>query len=156
MRETSISSFLPIHRKHEALEALFLAGRRLLLQILRFGLVGASATATLALAYYYFISADLLTPFLANLAAYGIAFSISFLGHRYWTFGDARKPRRSVHTILRFLAVSLAGLATNSAAVLLLVNLAGLPDWTPLIVFVGFTPVLTFLLHRFWVFYSLK
>jgi hypothetical protein len=31
-----------------------------------------------------------------------------------------------------------------------------LPDWTPLIVIVGMTPIFTFLLNRFWVFYTLR
>ncbi|MGF1620247.1 MAG: GtrA family protein [Rhodomicrobiaceae bacterium] len=156
MRETAISSFPPVSRGNQAWEALSLAARHLLFQLARFGLVGVCATATLAVAYYYFISTSMFTPFFANLAAYAIAFFVSFLGHRYWTFGDAEKGGRNAHAVWRFLAVSLSGLAVNSTAVLILVNALALPDWTPLIVFVGFTPVLTFLLNRFWVFYALK
>jgi putative flippase GtrA len=156
LRETAISSFPPISRGNQALEALSLAARHLVLQLVRFGLVGICATATLAVAYYYIISTSMFTPFFANLAAYGIAFSVSFVGHRSWTFGDAEKGGRNAHAVWRFLAVSLSGLAVNSAAVLILVNALALPDWTPLIVFVGFTPVVTFLLNRFWVFYALK
>jgi len=126
------------------------------LQLARFGLVGVCATATLGAAYYYFIASGIFTPFSANLAAYAIACSVSFLGHRYWTFGDAERGGRNSHAVWRFLAVSLSGLAVNSAAVLILVNTLALPDWTPLIVFIGFTPILTFLFNRFWVFYALK
>jgi len=126
------------------------------LRITRFGLVGISATATLSAAYMSFVSLELLTPFLANLVAYLIAFAVSFLGHRHWTFGDAEKGGRNAYAIFRFLAVSLTALAINSAAVLLLVNHLALPVWTPLIVFIGVTPLFTFLMNRFWVFFTLR
>jgi putative flippase GtrA len=132
------------------------AARYWIHQIMRFGMVGSAATLTHAGVYYYLVAGKVLTPLLANFAAYVVAFSISFLGHRHWTFGDARKDRRNNYAIFRFLSVSLSGLAINSAAVLLLVNLLRLPDWTPLFVIVGMTPIFTFLLNRFWVFYTLR
>ena len=139
-----------------SLRRLIEAGRYWISQLMRFGMVGGAATLTHAGVYYYLVAGKLLTPLLANFAAYAVAFSVSFIGHRHWTFGDARKDRRNNYAIFRFLSVSLSGLAINSAAVLLLVNLLRLPDWTPLIVIVGMTPIFTFLLNRFWVFYTLK
>lgn len=139
-----------------SLRRLIEAGRYWISQLMRFGMVGGAATLTHAGVYYYLVAGKVLTPLLANFAAYAVAFSISFLGHRHWTFGDARKDRRNNYAIFRFLSVSLSGLAINSAAVLLLVNLLRLPEWTPLIVIVGMTPIFTFLLNRFWVFYTLK
>jgi putative flippase GtrA len=132
------------------------AGRYWAYQLMRFGTVGGAATLTHAGVYYYLAAGELLTPFLANFAAYAVAFSISFIGHRHWTFGDARRDRRNNYAIFRFLSVSLSGLAINSTAVLLFVNLLGWPHWTPLIVIVGITPIFTFLLNRFWVFYTLR
>ena len=139
-----------------SLRRLIEAGRYWIHQIMRFGIVGGAATLTHAGVYYYLVAGKLLTPLLANFAAYAVAFSVSFIGHRHWTFGDARKDRRNNYAIFRFLSVSLSGLAINSAAVLLLVNFLRLPEWTPLIVIVGMTPIFTFLLNRFWVFYTLK
>jgi putative flippase GtrA len=139
-----------------SLRRLIEAGRYWIHQIMRFGMVGGAATLTHAGVYYYLVAGKLLTPLLANFAAYAVAFSVSFIGHRHWTFGDARKDRRNNYAIFRFLSVSLSGLAINSAAVLLLVNFLRLPEWTPLIVIVGMTPIFTFLLNRFWVFYTLK
>ena len=125
--------------------------RYLIFQLMRFGLVGMLATATHGTAYFYFVTAELLTPVMANFAAYAIAFSLSFIGHRYWTFGDTRSGR-DPYALLRFLTVSLSGLGVNTAAVLVLVTYFQLPAWTPLIVIVGVTPVCTFLFSRFWVF----
>jgi putative flippase GtrA len=138
------------------LDQLIETTRYWIFQLMRFGTVGGLATATHAGVYLYIVTANLLAPILANFAAYALAFAVSFVGHRRWTFGDAPKGGRNNTAVFRFLSVSLSGLALNSAAVLLLVNYFRLPDWTPLLVIVGVTPVFSFLLNRFWVFYTLK
>lgn len=141
---------------HYPSQPLLAVAHRLFFQLMRFGLVGASATAIHGAAYLTFVTAQLLTPFFANLAAYAIAFTVSFLGHRYWTFGDAERGGRNNYAAFRFVAVSLSGLAFNSVAVLILINHFRFADWTPLLVIVGVTPIFTFLFNRFWVFYTLR
>jgi putative flippase GtrA len=125
-------------------------------RIARFGLVGGCATITLAIIYSALVVDRTLTPFWANIFGYIIAFAVSFLGHRFWTFGDAERGGRNNYAIFRFLIVSLSGLTLNSSAVLILHDWLRLPAWAPLIVFVFFTPLFAFFLNRFWVFYALK
>jgi len=57
-----------------------------LLTLARFGLVGVGATATHMLVAAALITHLKLNPFVANSAAFIVAFFISFLGHYFWSF----------------------------------------------------------------------
>ena len=128
---------------------------RLALQYSRFAIVGISATLTHAMAFTAFIELANLAPLIANFAAFGIAFLISFLGHFRWTFRSQTADRgwRQQRTALaRFAAVALTGLTLNSLAVVLVVNLLMLPYQYALILMVGVVPLVVFGLSKFWAF----
>lgn len=117
--------------------------------MLRFGGVGMAATATHALAYLAALA--VLAPQAANVVGFACAVLVSWLGHRYVTFRNARETPVS-QAGPRFALTTLAGFALNAGWVALTTRVLDLP--APLAV--GFivlaTPVLTYLAMRHWVF----
>ena len=87
---------------------------------------------------------------LANALGFGVAFVVSFAGHRCLSFRDARTP---VGTCLRRFAITaLAGFASNEVVFALLLRSLKLPSllalWVALMVAAG----QTFVLSRYWAF----
>lgn len=120
----------------------------LLAQLSRFGLVGLGATLVHAAVYGYAVGPAALAPLVANPLAFAVAFALSFLGHRHWTFagqGDAR-------ALPRFLATALFGLASNQLLTWLLVARLGLPPLSALAGILFVTPLLVFVLAKHWAF----
>ncbi|MFX0540888.1 GtrA family protein [Roseovarius sp. S4756] len=118
-------------------------------QILRFGLVGGTATMVHLLVGVTLIQADWL-PVLANAAAFCIAFIVSFAGHFGYTFAEGATSMRAA--LIRFVAVALAGFTANEALLsgLLSRNLLA-PSFT-LILSTGLVALATFALARKWAF----
>lgn len=119
-------------------------------QLLRFGTVGLLATAIHATVYWYLTARFNIGALLATVAGFCAAFSVSFLGHRYWTF--AHNSSGFSASLLRFLLTSLLGLCSNAYIAWLLVDRMHLPANTALLGVVFLTPLLVFVLSRFWVF----
>src|SRR5882757_11403795 len=90
----------------------------LLPQLLRFGIVGLLATATHAAIYGYAVSKTAIPPLTANPAAFAVAFAISFVGHRYWTFAEQNSER----ALPKFFATALLGFCSNQFITWLLVE----------------------------------
>lgn len=122
---------------------------RTLAGIIRFGCVGGFAMLV------HFLVVALLVPFgiaplAANVAAFIVAFQVSFIGHRQWTFG----AKKSVGQYPRMLAVSLTGFAINEALYAVLLK-SGLLDYRAALVIVLITVAAgTYIGTRFWVFKS--
>jgi len=120
-----------------------------MLQITRFTTVGLLATAT-HLGVATALMAIEWNPYLANIAAFTVAFQISFWMHLRWSFssGDARVWG----AMGKFLAVALTGFALNNA--LFFVSLTAFnirPEYSLAFILV-FVAALTFILCKFWVF----
>jgi putative flippase GtrA len=123
--------------------------RRQLIELLRFGAVGGIATLVHALGYLLALS--VLAPQAANFAGFAGAVAFSYFGHRYFSFKaqDARDARPK--SGLRFVIVSAIGYALNAGLVQMSDKVLGAPElgfWFIALV----TPVVTFLLLKFWVF----
>ena len=91
-----------------------------------------------------------LPPEIANLIGFGIAFLVSFYGHRFLSFKDARTSLAT--SFGRFIVTALAGLTTNEAVFVLLFRVF---DWAATPALVGgllFAAGQTFVLTRFWAF----
>lgn len=121
----------------------------LILQFLKFGIVGISNTL-ISFAVY----ALLLKAFgVWYVAASGIGFAVGaingFLWNRAWTFrdhvGDALTP-------VRWFVVQSCGLLGNLALVYLFVDGVGLGKLTGQVATVGIVTVLTFFANRAWTF----
>ncbi|HWU68705.1 MAG TPA: GtrA family protein [Stenotrophobium sp.] len=119
-------------------------------QVLRFGTVGLSATAIHAGVYTLLTARWHIDALPATAAAFCCAFGISFLGHRYWTF--AHNGSAFSASLLKFLCTSLLGLCSNAYIAWQLVDRMHLPASSALIGVVFLTPLLVFVLARFWVF----
>ena len=89
-------------------------------------------------------------PELANALGFGIAFFVSFAGHRLLSFKDAGT---SVGTSLgRFAVTALAGFASNEAIFVLLLRGLGMPALLALFAALVFAAGQTFVFSRFWAF----
>ncbi len=120
---------------------------KLVLQILRFGCIGAFASAV----HLAVVSACVplgLAPWLANLVGFGVAFQASYHGHRSWTFrGRDNRGSRG-----RMFLVALGGLAFNESAYLLMLRHAALDYRLSLAIVLALQAALTFVAARCWVF----
>lgn len=118
-------------------------------QISRFAIVGMAATAVHIAMALCLNGLAAIPPLRANVLAFLMAWVISYLGNRGWTF--AATTRHGV-AMPRFLAVSLAGFAVNQALVFIITDLAGQPLWMAMIPVAVIVPAVSFLLSRLWVF----
>lgn len=119
-----------------------------LAQLARFGVVGVAATATHALVYAAAVSEHALAPLVANPVAFAVAFVVSFVGHRHWTFAGQGAER----ALPKFLATALLGLASNQLLTWLLVERLQQPPLHALFGILLVTPVLVFLCSKHWAF----
>lgn len=127
---------------------------RLALQYLRFGVVGLTATAVHVGAFAALIELAGLAPLAANLAAFAVAVAVSFVGHFHWTF-RAQTARRDVavrRAFVRFALVACVGLALNSLAVFVVVDLMALSYRYAIVIMVFVVPLVVFAIAKFWVF----
>ncbi|QTD45842.1 GtrA family protein [Ottowia testudinis] len=110
--------------------------------------VGASAALTHAAVFG--LAKAWLWPELANAAGFGVAFFVSFFGHRLLSFQDAGT---SVwQSLRRFGATALLGFAVNEGVFVLLLRGFGWPSWPALIAALIVAAGQTFVLSRFWAF----
>jgi len=130
-----------------------MAQRRLFGQVLRFGAVGAAASATHVAVALILIEQVGLPIMTANGLAFAVAVLLSYIGNHSWTFARAGNHERHLP---RFIAVSLAGFAVNQAIVFATVRLAGLPYIVGILIVILVVPAFTFLLSRSWAFIELK
>ena len=122
--------------------------RTVLLQLVRYGLAGLAIT--LAAAGSYWAITDLLH--IDPMVSYGIVFlvfsGISYITHGEYSFrGHGERDRHHIR-MGRFFAINVLGFLVNQLFIWLLVKQLGGPTWWPTIPMVFLTPLLTFALHR--------
>lgn len=115
-------------------------------QLTRFGIVGGAAMAVHWLVVTLLVPAGL-APLGANAIGFGVAFNVSYLGHRNWTFAGAHAHRTA---FWRFLAVALTSFALNEVLYALL--LRWLEYRLALALVLVAVAALTFALSRLWAF----
>ena len=114
----------------------------------RFGIVGGLSTIT-----YWSIGLGLhwwgMLPVLVNNAlAYGIGFSVSYVGHRTWTFQSHGSHRSQLP---KFALAQGVGLGLNTCIIATLMHWG--MSYTPAMVIATFSvPVVIYFISRFWVF----
>ena len=113
-----------------------------------FLVVGATAAAV-HMAVFLFAT-PFMWPEVANAAGFGVAFVVSFAGHRFLSFSDA--DTSLWQSFRRFAATALAGFAANELMFIALLRGLNLPDWLALFLALVFASAQTFLLSRFWAF----
>lgn len=111
----------------------------------RFLIVGGAATAThILVASLAFAAAPGLSPYAVNIAAFMVAFLVSFYGHRHITF-------RTRGSMRRFLLVAAGGFMANNA-ILTGCLAVGISDLPAVIIATACVPVLTYIASSLWAF----
>ena len=113
-----------------------------------FLVVGTSAALTHMAVFA--LTAPYLWPEVANAAGFGVAFFVSFAGHRWLSFQDAGTSLWQ--SLRRFGVTALAGFGANELMFVLLLRWLDWPAWLALFVALVFASAQTFLLSRFWAF----
>lgn len=119
-----------------------------ILQLVRFGLVGATNT-TLTLATYSVVLALEAPVSLAGAVGWGVGAVNGYLLNRAWTFRGA--PRGAIPAA-RYVVVQVMGSALNAALVAIAVGHEHLPRLAGELVVLPPVTLLTFVLCRGWVF----
>ncbi len=126
--------------------------RVMLSQLLRYAITGGGVTLGAALGYWLLATPVGLYPALSLTIVFIIFTGVGYVLHSGISFrGHGGRDRPSVRT-MRYLAVNLMGFALNQAFVWVLVTRMGGPTWWPVVPMLFVTPLVTFALHRRWVF----
>jgi putative flippase GtrA len=121
-------------------------------QLWRYGVSGGLATAVSVGVYWIAAVPFHVAPLLANLLGYLAAVASGYLLHSRWSFRGHGRRDDPVRTTSRFFIVSLVSLVLNSLWVWLFTEILGTsPNW-PILPMLFVTPLVTFALHRRWVF----
>jgi putative flippase GtrA len=148
-------------------------------QLARFGVVGIAAMAVHWLVVMALVPLGLL-PLIANVIAFAVAFNVSYLGHRNWTFAADPAIIRSTDTppatatnnpasnpannstnnpvqghgstLKRFFVVSFISFALNELLYYLLLHFTALDYRSALAIVLIAVAALTFVLSRYWAF----
>ena len=133
---------------HSALHNLGHERRTVLLQLLRYALAGLAIT--LAAAGSYWAVAELLgvDPMLSYAIVFLVFSGISYVTHGEYSFrGHGERDRHHIR-MGRFFAINVLGFLVNQGFIWLLVKQLDGPTWWPTIPMVFVTPLITFALHR--------
>lgn len=118
-------------------------------QFIRFCLIGLCAAA-IHVTVVIILEKTRLALAWSNLAGFGVAFWMSYFGHRYFTFTTSNAQHRQM--MFRFLMVACSGFLLNEALVLSLKEAFHLPTAFSVLTAIGFSSVFTFLLNRIFAF----
>lgn len=121
----------------------------MLLQMVKFGLVGLGATAVHSAILLILVEILGIGPVLASIPAFLIALGISFLINHHWTFVAKGAYARYFS---RYAAVSISGLILNIAIMYGTVSVLHQSYVVGLGVVIISVPALSFLLQRCWTF----
>jgi putative flippase GtrA len=113
-----------------------------------FLVVGASAALT-HVAVFALIK-HLMLPELANALGFGVAFFVSFWGHRRLSFQDATTSLWQ--SLRRFSVTAVAGFVCNELVFMLMLRGFGWSDIPALLLALVLAAGQTFVLSRFWAF----
>ena len=122
--------------------------RAMAVQMLRYAVAGGLITIAVAASYWAIAEYGHVDP-MVSLGIVFLFFSgISYLVHGAFTFKDHGERDRHHVRGARFVAINLLGFVLNQGFVWFLVKHLGGPTWWPTVPMIFVTPLLTFALHR--------
>ena len=122
--------------------------RTVLFQLLRYALAGMAITLAVAGSYWAITDLAGIDPMVSFTIVFLVFSAISYFTHGEYSFkGHGTRDRHHIR-MGRFLAVNLLGYVVNQGFIWLLVKQLDGPTWWPTIPMVFVTPLLTFTLHR--------
>ena len=122
-------------------------------QLIRYAIAGGIITLLFALSYWLLAEFAGLDPLVANSIAFLFFSLVSYLTHGRYSFAGHGTRDRQAARMTRFLLVNLAGYFLNQGWILLLVKELSGPNWWPTLPMIFVTPLLTFALHRRYVYH---
>ena len=114
---------------------------------IRFGVVGVVATVVYLGSSLFFLGQSV-EPHVANFVAFGVATTVSYLGHYFFTY---RATGHHLRQGSRFIAVTVALVTMSMVFQHLCLHDGASPRFATLIL-TGLYPLLCFLLNHFWAF----
>ncbi|HVL79016.1 MAG TPA: GtrA family protein [Sphingomicrobium sp.] len=121
-------------------------------QAARYAFAGGVITVLVAASYWAIAEFLAVDPMVSLTIVFLFFTIVSYFTHGAFSFRDHGSRDRQHVRLTRFLVVNLVGFGSNQFFVWLLVKQLGGPNWWPVISIIFVTPVLTFMLHRRWVF----
>lgn len=115
-----------------------------------FWFIVVGACAALTHMAVFALAHDWMWPELANAAGFGVAFFVSFAGHRRLSFADHNTPLWQ--SLRRFAVTASGGFVTNELVFVLLLRWLDWPSWLALFVALVVAAGQTFVLSRYWAF----
>ena len=137
---------------HTVLNRIDPARRATLTQLVRYGLAGGIITLLVAASYWAIAEFLHVDPMVSLTIVFLFFSAVSYVTHGAFTFkGHGERDRQHVRAT-RFLAVNLLGFALNQLFVWTLVKQMNGPTWWPTVPMIFVTPLVTFALHRRYVY----
>ena len=137
---------------HSTLRSLDPKKQEIARQAIRYAIAGAIITILVAVSYWAIAEFLAVDPMLSLTVVFLFFTGVSYVTHGEFSFrGHGDRDRHHVRA-MRFLATNVIGFATNQLFVWFLVKHLGGPTWWPVIPIICVTPLLTFTIHRRWVF----
>jgi len=122
--------------------------RAVLVQILRYALAGGLITVAVAAAYWAIAEFGGVDPMVSLTIVFLFFSGVSYLVHGAYSFKDHGERDRHHVRGARFLAINVLGFLLNQGFVWYLVKYLDGPTWWPTLPMIFITPLLTFALHR--------
>lgn len=114
--------------------------------LLYFSLIGMTAASMHLLVVLLIVSYLGISPLLANVFGFLVAFNISFVGHKYLTFSHLNQKLSFSH----FFLVAFSAGAINELLYFLLLKYSNLNYLVALVLVLMFVAIYNYLLSRFW------
>jgi putative flippase GtrA len=122
----------------------------LLHQVMRFGFIGVMAAIVNFLAVVLLVSSTHLNPLWANVVAFLIAFQVSFLGHKGFTF--QKHDGKHLNAMTKFFIVAGVSFALNEGLFALFLKEFHLYYMFALLLVLVIVPPFTFAFSKLWAF----
>lgn len=119
-------------------------------QLIRFGIVGICAAIINMLVVVWLVQKFNVQPLLANIFAFLIAFNISYNGHYYWSFANAKRKYRFF--VSRFLVVAIISFVLNEGLFYIFLHLFSWYYVWALLLTLLIVPIFSFVCSKFWAF----
>ena len=119
-------------------------------QLIRYIIAGLLVTWFAATIYSVLVTKGV-TPYLANVGSTCGGLVAGYFIHSRWSFKDGRKDSETLQ-MGRFLTAAGVAFGINTFWIWLTVKQLGLPPLAPVPLMMAATPILSFLLNRYWVF----
>ncbi|WP_037498901.1 GtrA family protein [Sphingomonas jaspsi] len=122
--------------------------RAMLLQLIRYAVAGMIITLLVAASYWLIAEYLHVDPMVSFTIVFLFFSAVSYFTHGAFSFKDHGARDRQHVRMVRFIIVNLIGFAANQFFIWLLVKQLGGPTWWPTLPMIFVTPLLTFALHR--------